>query len=105
MSENDVQRLALRLRIAKGMADIDSGDLHRFRVEYRTRERIHVRADRLAQTEDAVGVEPDRHGSDLEKGMPVAIEAAGLDIHHDGEEATKAIGHSRRGEASIHGSG
>jgi hypothetical protein len=48
-------------------------------------------------------IELDHHGGDLQQGVALAVETAGLDVHHHGQEAAKAARHAARALLIVHG--
>ncbi len=82
------------------MVRVDPVDLERRGLDVRVLERQHVVADRLGAPQRAVVLDPQRHRGDLEQRVGLRIEAAGLDVDHDGQEPAEAFGdrlhHERR---------
>jgi len=89
---------------AEVLIRIDAVELQRRRLEVRTGERLHVTCVGLGELPMSVVVDLQQHGGDFQERVGLRVEAAGLDIHHDGEEATKARPHGQFDRRGAHAS-
>jgi len=74
-------------------------DMLRFQVheiEAAALERPDMLADRHFAHQPAFMVDPQQHRSNFEQRIGCRVEAAGFDVHHDWQEAAKAVAHQDR---------
>ena len=65
-------------------------------------ERLHVIAQRGSGSQLAHRRHLDQHRGDLEQRVGLRIEAAGLDVDHDRQEAAEAVGDARCAGTPVH---
>jgi hypothetical protein len=92
-AEHALQGVPLVDRRPQGMIGIDAVDRERCRVHVGALERLDVIPKRLVSAQLAVVVELQQHGGDLQQCVRAGIEAAGFDVHYDGQEAAEAVRH------------
>ncbi len=90
--EQPGQRFLLRDRRPQRMERIDAGDGQRRRFQLRAGERLDVKAPVFPGREPAVRLQLDQHRCNFQQRIRVRIEAAALDIDHDGHETAEAAG-------------
>src|SRR5271163_3980351 len=76
------------------MVRIDAVDCHRSGFHVRPGKGRDVEAVGCSTGETSVRTHFNEHGGNLEQRVRLRIETAGLDIHHNGQEAAKARGKS-----------
>ena len=77
------------------MTRVDAGDFHRARIELGSRKRLDMRGDDGLGVDEAVIAHAHDDRRDFEQRVALAIEAAGLDVDDDRQEAAEALGHAR----------
>src|SRR5688500_3024558 len=100
--EHEFQCFLLRHGAAQRMVRIDAGDLESPRVEFGPRECLDMGRDDRLRMQETFLVHAHADGRDLEQGMALAVEAAGLDVDDDRQETTKPVRHARGGSGDVH---
>ena len=94
LTERTLQRIALVDSGPQWMVRVDAVDCERRGFKIGTFKRFDVIANRLASRQEAVGIDFEQHGGNLEQSICFRIESARLDVDHHGQKTAKAVRHS-----------
>ena len=89
------QGLEFRQRVAQRIVHLDAGNLEGFRVDVGAVEGLDVDRRGLRDGQAAEVVHPHDAGSDFQQGVFLRVEAAGFNIHDDGQKTPEPIGNAR----------
>jgi hypothetical protein len=90
-AEDMIQRFALDLRCPKRVPGIDPGDLEGAGIDARTGKGLDMGRNGLARKQSTVDIHVNHDGADFEQRIGGGLEASGLDIDHDRQEAAEAV--------------